>query len=348
MAKSSVNVPALCGQLIEDARKGVFKPVYLLMGDEPYYPDLVCSSIIENCVEESFKDFNEYVFYGADTDADTVVSAARQYPMMSDRILVVVKEAQLMKDIEQLQYYCQQPLDSTVLVVLMHKGRADSRKAFYKIVQKCGGAIVDSPSLKDYAIADWIVKYFRLRGLTITPDAAALMGESTGTELGTIVVETDKLVKNLPEGVDTVTVADIEKNVGISRQFSVFELNRELAARNAAKAVRIATYVGSAARFAMPMAVSVIFSQFYKVLRYGALLQRNPRPSAEEKAVALAGVNPYFYRDYDMAVRNYPLPKCMKVISILCEYDYKGKGGDGGDMDDGTLLVEMVTKILNI
>ena len=348
MAKSSVNVPALCGQLIEDARKGVFKPVYLLMGDEPYYPDLVCSSIIENCVEESFKDFNEYVFYGADTDADTVVSAARQYPMMSDRILVVVKEAQLMKDIEQLQYYCQQPLDSTVLVVLMHKGRADSRKAFYKSVQKCGGAIVDSPSLKDYAIADWIVKYFRSRALTITPDAAALMGESTGTELGTIVVETDKLVKNLPEGVDTVTVADIEKNVGISRQFSVFELNRELAARNAAKAVRIATYVGSAARFAMPMAVSVIFSQFYKVLRYGALLQRNPRPSAEEKAVALAGVNPYFYRDYDMAVRNYPLPKCMKVISILCEYDYKGKGGDGGDMDDGTLLVEMVTKILNI
>ena len=173
------------------------------------------------------------------------------------------------------------------------------------------------------------------------------MGESTGTELGTIVVETDKLVKNLPEGVDMVTVQDIEKNVGISKQFSVFELNRELAARNAAKAVRIATYVGSAARFAMPMAVSVIFSQFYKVLRYGALLQRNPRPSAEEKAQVLSGVNPYFYRDYDVAVRNYPLPRCMKVISILSEYDYKGKGGDGGDMDAGTLLVEMVTKILN-
>ena len=306
MAKSSVNVPALCGQLVGDARKGVFKPVYLLMGDEPYYPDLVCSAVQENCVDESFKDFNEYVFYGADTDADTVVSAARQYPMMSDRTLVVVKEAQMMKDIEQLQYYCQQPLDSTVLVVLLHKGTVDKRKAFYKSVQKCGGAIVESPALRDYEIADWIVRYFRSRGLTIAPDAAALMGESTGTELSTIVVETDKLVKNLPEGVDTVMVQDIEKNVGISRQFSVFELNRELAARNAAKAVRIATYVGSAARFAMPMAVSVVFSQFYKVLRYGALLQRNPRPSAEEKALALAGVNPYFYRDYDMAVRNYP------------------------------------------
>ena len=348
MAKSSVQIPALCAQLAEDARKGVFKPVYLLMGDEPYYPDLVCEAVMENCVEESFKDFNEYVFYGADTTADNVVSAARQYPMMSDRILVVVKEAQLMKDIETLQYYCQQPLDSTVLVVLMHKAAVDKRKAFYKSVQKCGGAIVESPSLRDYEIADWIVRYYRSRGLNISPEAASLMGESTGTELSTIVVETDKLVKNLPEGVDTVTVEDVEKNVGISRQFSVFELSRELAARNAAKAVRIATHIGSAARFAMPMAVSVVFSQFYKVLRYGALLQRSPRPSPEEKAEALAGVNPYFYRDYDVAVRNYPLPKCMQVISILNEYDYKGKGGDGGDMDQGTLLVEMVTRILNV
>lgn len=347
MAKSSVQIPALCSQLAEDARRGVFKPVYLLMGDEPYYPDLVCDAVMANCVEEGFKDFNEYIFYGADTTADNVVSAARQYPMMSDRILVVVKEAQLMKDIETLQYYCQQPLDSTVLVVLMHKASVDKRKAFYKSVQKCGGAIVESSSLRDYEIADWIVRYFRSRGLNISPEAASLMGESTGTELSTIVVETDKLVKNLPEGVDTVTVADVEKNVGISRQFSVFELNRELAARNAAKAVRIATHVGSAARFAMPMAVSVIFSQFYKVLRYAALLQRSPRPSPEEKAEALAGVNPYFYRDYDVAVRNYPLPKCMQVISILNEYDYKGKGGDGGDMDQGTLLVEMVTRILN-
>ena len=348
MARSTAQVPALCGQLVEDARKGVFKPVYLLMGDEPYYPDLVCAAVQENCVEESFKDFNEYVFYGADTDVDTVVSAARQYPMMSDRTLVVVKEAHLMKDIESLQYYCQQPLDSTVLVVLLHKGTVDKRKAFYKSVQKCGGAIVESPSLRDYEIADWIVRYFRGRGLSISPEAASLMGESTGTELGTIAVETDKLVRNLPEGVDTVTVEDVEKNVGISRQFSVFELNRELGARNAAKAVKIARHIGSTARFAMPMAVSVVFSQFYKVLRYGALLQRNPRPSAEEKAAALAGVNPYFYRDYDTAVRNYPLVKCMQVISILCEYDYKGKGGDGGDIDQGMLLVEMVTKILNV
>lgn len=347
MAKTSVNIDALTAQLVDDARKGIFKPVYLLMGDEPYYPELVCSAVVENCVEESFKDFNEYIFYGSDTSAETVVSAARQYPMMSDRTLVVVKEAQLMKDIEQLQYYCQQPLDSTVLVVMLHKGTVDKRKAFYKSVQKCGGVIVESTAVRDYEITDWIIRYYKRRGLNIMPEAASLMGESTGTELSTIVVETDKLLKNLPEGVDTVTVEDVEKNVGISRQYSVFELNKELAAHNAAKAVRIATYVGSSAKFAMPMAVSVMFTQFYKVLRYGALLQSNPRPSPDDKARALAGVNPYFYRDYDTAVRWYPPQKCMKVISLLSEYDYKGKGGDGGDIDQGTLLVELVTKILN-
>lgn len=348
MAKSAVNVGTLSRQLVEDARKGIFKPVYLLMGEEPFYLDMICDAIIENCVDESFKDFNEYIFYGSEVNADTVISAARQFPMMSERTLVVVKEAQLMKDIEQLQFYCQQPLDSTVFVVLMHKGSADKRKAFYKSVQKCGGVVVDSPAVRDYEITDWIIRYFEGRGLNISPEAASLMGESTGTELNTIAVETDKLVKNLPEGTVDVTVEDIEKNVGISRQYSVFELNRELAYHNAAKAVRVATYIGSTVKFAMPMATSVLFTQFNRILRYSALLQKNPRPSPEEKSKALAGVNPYFYRDYDTAVRYYPLPKAMKVISLLNEYDYKGKGGDGGDIDQGTLLVELVTKILNI
>ena len=348
MAKVTANIDAVSRQLVEDARNGIFKPVYLLMGDEPFYPDMICDAIIENCVDESFKDFNEYVFYGSETDADTVVSAARQFPMMSERTLVVVKEAQLMKDIEQLQYYCQQPLESTVFVVLMHKASADKRKGFYKSVQKCGGVIVESPAVRDYEITNWIIRYFEGRGLSISPDAASLMGESTGTELNTIAVETDKLVKNLPEGTRTVTVEDIEKNVGISRQYSIFELNKELASHNAPKAVRIATYIGSSAKFAMPMAVSVIFSQFNKILRYSALLQKNPHPSPDEKARALSGVNPYFYRDYDAAVRYYPLGKCMKIISLLNEYDYKGKGGDGGDIDQGILLVELVTKILNV
>ena len=139
-----------------------------------------------------------------------------------------------------------------------------------------------------------------------------------------------------------------EKNVGISRQFSVFELNRELAARNAAKAVRIATHVGSAARFAMPMAVSALFTHFSRILRYGALLDRDRHPSPEDKARALAGVNPYFYREYDAAVRNYPVRKAMAAVSLLCEYDYLGKGGDGAAASPGELLTELTAKLLNL
>lgn len=347
MAKSTVNIDTLSRQLVAEVKSGVFKPVYLLMGDEPYYPDMICDAIIENCVDESFKDFNEYIFYGSDSDAEKVISAARQFPMMSERTLVVVKEAQLMKDLEQLALYCASPVESTVFVVLMHKATADKRKAFYKSALKCG-VVVDSPSIRDYEITNWIINYFSSRGISIDPNAAALMGESTGTELSTIAVETDKMLKNLPEGATKVTVEDVEKNVGVSRQFSIYELTKELSYKRADKAVRIATYVGSAAKFAMPMATSALFTHFYRILRYGALLQRGGYPSAEEKAKALPGVAPFFYKEYDEAVRNYPVQKCMAVIAMLNEFDYKGKGGDGGDIDQAALLLELVTKILNI
>ncbi len=348
MAKSSVNVGAQCAQIVEDVRKGVFSPVYLLMGDEPYYPELVCNAILEHCIPEEEKDFNETVCYGSEVTAAQVVTAARRFPMMAERQLVVVKEAQLMKGIEELAVYCAEPLDSTVLVILMHKASADKRKAFYKSVQKIG-TVVDSPALRDYEIPDWIRSYYASRGLQIEPQAAELLGESAGTELSTLVVETDKLTKNLPEGATRVTVADIERNVGISRQFSIFELTRELSYRNSPRALKVAAHLGDTARFALPAAVSALFTHFSRILRYGALLARGGYPSADDKARALAGLNPYFYKEYDAAVRNYPLPKAMAAISLLCEYDYLGKGGDGTTLvSDGELLVELTAKLLNL
>lgn len=346
MAKNTVDVGSLSRNLIEDARKGVFKPVYLLMGDEPFYPEAVCDAIVANCVDEGFKDFNEVICYGSDVSASQVISAARQYPMMSERLLVVVKEAQMMRDLENLSLYCAEPLDSTVLVVLMHKASADKRKAFYKAVQKVG-VVVDSPAVRDYELPGWISSYYSSRGLQIDPDAAALLAESTGTDLGTIAVETDKMLKNLPEGCVRISTLDVEKNVGISRQYSIFELNKELSLKNADKAVKIARRIGSSAKFAMPMATSSLFTQFYRILKYGALLSHNPYPSAEEKASVL-GVSPFFFREYDAAVRNYPVPKAMKVISLLSEYDYLGKGGDGGTLPADELFVELTVKILNV
>ena len=348
MAKSSVNIDKQCSEILSDVRAGRFSPVYLLMGDEPYYPELVCDAILKYCIPEEEKDFNETVCYGGDVTADQVVTAARRFPMMAERQLVVVKEAQQMKGLEDLSYYCADPLDSTVLVVLMHGASADKRKAFYKAAAKIG-TVVDSPALRDYAIPDWIQSYLASRGLKIDPQAAALFAESAGTSLSTIVVETDKLTKALPEGATRVTVEDIERNVGISRQFSVFELTKELSFKNSAKALKIAAHLGDGAKFAMPMAVSALYTHFSRILRYGALLSRGGFPSAEDKARALAGVNPYFYKEYDTAVRNYPVKKAMAAISLLCEYDYLGKGGDGSTVvSDGELLVELTAKLLNL
>ncbi len=347
MAKSSVNIGTQCEQIVTDIRRGVFSPVYLLMGDEPYYPEMVCREIIGHCIPESDKDFNETVCFGADVDAAQVTASARQYPLMADRQLVVVKEAQMMPDLEQMATYCSDPLESTVLVLLLRKASADKRKALYKAVQK-KGIIIDSPAIRDYEIASWISSYYSSRGLSISPQAAAMLGEYAGTDLSKIAIETDKLLKNLAEGTKQVSAEDIERNVGISRQFSIFELTKALSLKDAPKALRIAGTISSDAKFYLPPAISAIFTNFYRILRYGALLRQSQRPSAEDKARVLAGVSPYFYREYDTAVKNYPLPKSMKVISLLCRYDYLAKGGDGGTAAPDELLVELCARIVSL
>lgn len=345
MAKSKVDIDTLASEVIQDVKKHLFRPVYLLMGTEPYYIDKVCDAIIDNCLEDWERDFNQIICYGNDVTADTVASTAMRYPMMAERQLVVVKEAQGMKDLEELSAYCERPLDSTVLVICIKGKSADKRKALYKAITK-HGLVLESNQLRDYEMPSWITGFFKNRGLSILPDAAALLAESAGVDMNKIAVETEKMLKNLPEGTKEITVRDIEVNVGISRQYSIFELTKELSSANAPKALRIASYIGSAHGFAMPMATSALFAHFYKILRYGALLSQNPNPSSEMKAKVLQGVNPYFYREYDMAVRNYPVKRCMAVISLIKDYDYKGKGGDGGLQKPEELLVELVAKIL--
>ena len=330
--------------ILEDVRSGIFKCVYLLMGEEPYYPELVCNAIIGNCLQEWEKDFNETICYGSDVTAETVITAARRFPMMADRQLVVVKEAQQMKTLEDLSLYCQQPLDSTVLVILMHGASADKRRALYKSVLKTG-VIVESPMLRDYEMPQWISSYYEGRGLRIHPEAAQLLAESAGTELGKIAVETDKLLKNLPEGVKEISVADIEKNVGISRQFSIFELTKCLSYRRAADALKIAAHMGEAPRFVLPMVIAPLFTHFLRIEKYHAILPNRPAPA---DAARILGVNPYFLKEYDAAIRNFSLPQCMAAIGLLTEYDYKGKGGDAGEASPGALFTELVAKLLNI
>lgn len=345
MAVKFTELESQCRQIINDVKNGNFVPVYLLMGTEPYYPDLVCDEIMKFALTDSERDFNQTVFYGLDTDAGTVASECRSYPMMAERRLVVVKEAQSMKTLEDLATYASDPMETTVLVILMHGASADKRRALYKNVQKKGVVLV-SDALRDYEMPQWITSFYKSRGLDIEPAAAALLAEYAGTDMSRIMLETEKMQKNLPEGTVRVNAADIEKNVGISRQFSIFELTKALSYMKAEKALKIAAYIGNGPKFMLLLATAPLYTHFYRILKYEAALLKNPAMSKADRA-KLLGVNPYFMEEYDVAARNYPIRRCMKVISLLEEYDFKGKGGGSGEASQGDLLMELVSKILN-
>ncbi len=345
MAVKFTELESQCRQIINDVKNGNFVPVYLLMGTEPYYPDLVCDEIIKYALTDSERDFNQTVFYGLDTDAGTVASECRSYPMMAERRLVVLKEAQSMKTLEDLATYASDPMESTVLVILMHGASADKRRALYKNVQKKGVVLV-SDALRDYEMPQWITSFYKSRGLDIEPAAAALLAEYAGTDMSRIMLETEKMQKNLPEGTVRVNAADIEKNVGISRQFSIFELTKALSYMKAEKALKIAAYIGNGPKFMLLLATAPLYTHFYRILKYEAALLKNPAMTKADRA-KLLGINPYFMEEYDVAARNYPIRRCMKVISLLEEYDFKGKGGGSGEASQGDLLMELVSKILN-
>ena len=345
MAKGFADTQAQCRDIMEDVGKGVFSPVYLLMGEEPYYPETVCAAIMEHALDDSERDFNQTVFYGNDADADKVMTAALQYPVFAARQLVVIKEAQNMKTLDSLAKYCQNPMQTTVLVICLHGALVDKRKELYRNIRK-NGIVVESSPVRDYEMSRWIQSFYTGKGLNILPDAAALLAEFAGTDLGKIAIETDKMMKNLPEGRKDITAEDIEANVGISRQYSIFELTRELSSRNAAKALKIAAYIGNSPKFVMLLATAPLFNHFYRILRYHALMLKNPRAGQQEKAAVL-GVNPYFVREYETAAAGFPPGKCLSVISLIKEYDFKGKGGGAGEATQAELLLELVAKILN-
>ena len=346
MAKGFAETDAQCRVIVEDVRKGSFSPVYLLMGEEPYYPETVCNAIMECALDDSERDFNQTVCYGTDTDADKVVTAAMRYPVFAARQLVVVKEAQAMKTIDSLAKYCLNPLPTTVLVIYLHGASLDKRKELYKNIRKTG-VVVESNPVRDYEMSRWITEFYRGKGLHISPDAAALLAEFAGTDLGKIAIETDKMRKNLPEGKKEISAEDIESNVGISRQYSIFELTKELSFKNASRALKTAAYIGNAPKFVLLLATAPLFTHFYRILRYEAFLSAKPGASSQERAAAV-GVNPYFLKEYDAAAKNYPPQKSIAAISLIKEYDFKGKGGNAGEASQAELLMELVAKILSI
>jgi len=327
--------------IISDLKNKIYYPVYLLFGEEPYFIDMISDFIEENVLNEQEKEFNQTIVYGKDADAATVISYARRYPMMSNYQVLIVKEAQDLDDLDDFLQYAQNPVASTILVLCYKYGKIDKRKSLYKVIEKTG-AVLESALLYDNKIPDWISDYVKEHGFSVSPKAAVLLAEFVGNELSKVVNELTKLFINLPSGSE-ITEDIIERNIGISKDFNVFELQKALGRKDVYKANMIIRYF--AANLKENPLVKVIpnlYAYFTKVLIYHYLADKS-----RNNAAAALSVNPFFVQDYQTAARNYPVNRLVSVISYLREYDLKAKGLDNVSATDGELMKELVYKILH-
>ena len=336
-------------EILKDLKARKFKPVYLLHGEEPYFIDMVSNYIEHHLLPDAEKGFNQTVVYGKDTDIMTVLGAAKRYPMMADYQVVLVKEAQDMKwgkedddkkSINPLLNYLDNPLSSTILVFCYKYGKFDKRKKTYKSIDK-NGLVFESSPLYDSKIPGWIEGYVSAKKYQISPQASAMLAEYLGNDLSKIANELDKLMLNISEGQD-ISLKQIHDNIGISKEYNVFELQNALAKKDVLKANQIINYFEANPK-ANPMVVLManLYSYFSKILQIHYLPDKTAQSIARE-----IGVNPYFVKDYELAARNYNSGKTMQVISLLREYDLKSKGVDSTSAP-GELMKEMLFKILH-
>jgi DNA polymerase III subunit delta len=335
--------------IIKDLKNRKYKPVYLLHGDEPYFIDQVSDYVEHHLLSEAEKGFNQTVLYGKDTDVMTVLGASKRYPMMADYQVVLVKEAQEMKwgsdsddkkSINPLQAYLENPLPSTILVFCYKYGKFDKRKKTYKAIEK-SGLIFESGSLYDSKIPAWVEGYLIEKGYKINQQASLMLAEYLGNDLSKIANELDKLMLNVAAGQE-ITLKHIHDNIGISKEYNVFELQTALAKKDAFKANQIINYFEANPK-ANPIVLVLgnLNNFFTKVLVYHYVKDKSPQNLAREM-----GVSPYFIKDYEQAARSYPLGKTVQIISYLREYDVKSKGVES-NTDHGGLMKELMFKILH-
>ena len=346
MARKSSSFVSEYNRIISDIDKGVFAPFYLLMGDEPYYSDCILEKIIASAVPEEQADFNRTIVYGSDVSAAGIVNEARRYPVFAERQLVVVKEAQMMKKMDDLVLYLENPLPTTVLVVSLTSASVDKRKSLYRKAKE-KGVVFESSKLKDYEMPGWISDYVRASRKSIDPDAAVLLAESSGNDLRKVVMELKKLFHAMEEGASRIDVPLVEKNTGVTKEFSIFELTRALSFRDVEKAMKVAFYLGKdSKKVPMVLVVGGLAAYFIRLERFHAA-ERERRMTDTELAAYL-GTFPGFLGELRTAARNFPLIKVIRCISLLEDYDYRSKSNASGEADDAELLMELVSKILAV
>lgn len=335
--------------IIKDLKNRKVKPLYLLHGDEPYFIDLVSNYAEDSFLSDAEKGFNQTVLYGKDTDIMTVLNASKRYPMMSDYQLVLVKEAQDMKwgkedddkkGIDPVLSYLENPLTSTVLIFCYKYGKFDKRKKTYKAIEK-NGVVFESTALYDNKIPGWIEEYSAGKGHKIEQQASAMMAEYLGNDLSKIANELDKLMLNVAK-TETITMRHVQDNIGISKDYNVFELQAALSKKDPYKVNQIINYFDANSKANPVVLILANLNNFFgKVLLYHYVKDKSQQNLARE-----LGVNPYFVKDYELAARAYNYGKTMQVISLLREYDLKSKGV-GSTEDPGELIKELMFRILH-
>ena len=327
--------------IISKIRKKDVSPIYLLEGEEPYYIDLICQSIEENILNEEEKAFNQTILYGKDVDPPQLIAAAKSFPMMADHQVIIVKEAQDIKNYEPFISYIEQPQPSTVLVFCYKYKKFDKRKAAYKAISK-NGLVFESKKLYDNQVPDWIIKYAKKNGHPISAKASLLLSEYLGNDLSKISNELGKLFLNIGEGLEIDTEI-IEKNIGISKDFNNFELQHAIANKDAIKSYQIVRYFGANPKnHPIFPTIITLYNFFVGVMTYHFTKDKS------SKGIASAlKINPYFVKNYEIAARNYPTKKISKIITALKDTDLKAKGVNNTSATHAELMQELIFKILH-
>lgn len=328
--------------ILRDLKNKNYSPIYFLMGEEPYYIDIITDYIAANVLTETEKEFNQVVMYGKDTTILDVINAAKRFPMMSQYQVVIVKEAQTLSNIDDLHYYAEKPLLSTILVINYKYKLLDKRKKLFKNLSE-KGIVFDSAKLYDDKIPAWISSYLKSKNMSIDLKASALITDFVGNDLSRIVHELDKLIITIGGEATTINSSHIERNIGISKEYNNFELQKALSQKNIIKANRIINYFEKNQKL---NPISFTFSSLYHFFSRVFLYHFIEDKSTKNVASALK-LNPYFVADYKLAAKNYSAAKVVSIISMLREYDLKSKGFGNVSMPPGGLLKELIYKILH-
>ena len=334
-------------KVLADLKAGKYAPVYFLQGDEPYYIDLIADYIEQNCLAEAEKGFNQTILYGKDVSMAQVLTNARRFPMMAERQVVIVKEAKDIQDINKedgqklLMSYLDSPVPSTVLVFAHKHKNLDGRKPLAKAA-KAKSVFIATAQLRDYELPGWIEQYIRQRGYQINDRSVMMLSEYVGTNLERLVNEIGKILINLEDG-GMINEDLVQKYVGISKEYNVFELQRAISFRDPVKANKIVRYFAANAKANPVIPMIALLYSFYSKL----LIFHGTRDKSDSALMGAMGVRNFALKEYKAAARNYPLGKVMQSIGLLREADLKSKGVNSGTMKDGEILKELVFKLMH-